>query len=381
MSIKDDVWRIAKPVARVLLPHWHASGCALSPAEAQAAVCASSYLPHTLYSTDDSSVQFSPLVPDALDLSVVVPVYNAEAFLEKCIGSLATQYTQYRFEIIVVNDGSTDRSAEILTALSQKYTRLKIITQENQGISAARNTGIACACGHYLSFVDNDDFVAPWFIDTLLTKAKSESADIVKCGYRIFDETMHGVVGQIQNEDAVLCGEMGVQAARYNGFVWGCMFRRSLFADIRFPDGFWYEDMITRMLLMRKCRCFVSLHAALYTHTEHSGNASKTIWNSSEIKCLDQCFLPAALAHYGECIGLGCDNGLYPVLLEEFGIQLRTRTSELPDSLRKAAFVLACQCLDTYRPQNTSPLTEQETLLDDAFANRNEWKWALCCLL
>ncbi|MEG1011364.1 MAG: glycosyltransferase [Ruthenibacterium sp.] len=381
MSIKDAVWRIAEPVARVLLPHWHGGGCRLSPDEAEAIIYASAYTPHTLYAAGDTALQLPPLLSDAIDLSIIVPVYNAEAFLEKCIGSLATQYTQYRYEIIAVNDGSTDRSAEILTALAQKYTRLKIIVQENKGISAARNTGITHACGYYISFVDNDDFVAPWFIDTLLTKAKSENADMVKCGYRVFDDNVHSIVGQVQGEDVVLCGEIGVQAARHNGFVWGCLFRRSLFSDIRFPDGFWYEDMITRMLLMRKSRCFVSLHAALYTHTEHRSNASKTVWDSGNIKCLDQYFLSEAMARYGESIGLGRDNGLYPVLLEEFGIQLRTRTAALPESLRKAAFVLACQCLDAYRPCNTAPLTQQEALLDDAFATRNEWKWALACLL
>ncbi|MEG1872652.1 MAG: glycosyltransferase, partial [Ruthenibacterium sp.] len=129
MSIKDAVWRIAEPVARVLLPHWHGGGCRLSPDEAEAIIYASAYTPHTLYAAGDTALQLPPLLSDAIDLSIIVPVYNAEAFLEKCIGSLATQYTQYRYEIIAVNDGSTDRSAEILTALAQKYTRLKIIVQ------------------------------------------------------------------------------------------------------------------------------------------------------------------------------------------------------------------------------------------------------------
>lgn len=375
MNLKDILWQAGKPAARALLPHWHGKPIALSPQEAAARVHAV-YTPMPLF-----PVEIEPLPPEQLDVSVIVPVYNAAAFLEQCISSLATQCTRRRFEIIAVNDGSTDTSAAILETLARKYTRLKIVTQENGGISAARNMGISRATGRYLTFVDNDDFVSAGFIDNLLESAERTGADFVKCGYRIFDRETQTYIGQVYNADIVLQGELGENVTRYNGFVWGCLFHRSLFENIRFPVGFWYEDMITRALLLRKSRCFANVRATLYAHTEHPQTASRTVWANTSMKSLDQYFLAAALAAYGEQIGLGRENGLYAVLLDEFGTQLRTRTAALPEALQQAVFILACECLDAYRPVRPLPLLQKQLVLDDALARRNFTKWALGCLL
>lgn len=374
-SFKERLWRIGKPAARSFLPYWRGKPISLSSQEALARLRAV-YTPVPLIFG-----AFSPLAPEQIDVSVIVPVYNAASFLEQCIGSLATQRTQRRFEIIAVNDGSTDNSAEVLQALSEKYTRLKIIAQENGGISAARNTGIENACGRYLSFVDNDDFVAPGFIDTLVDAAEKNNADFVKCGYRVFDCGEQAYINQVFDADTVVHGALNETSASYNGFVWGCLFHRSLFEHIRFPVGFWYEDMITRILLLRKSRCFVNLRATLYTHTEHTGNASKTVWANASTKSLDQFFLASELAEYGEKLGLGRENGLYLVLLEELGAQLRTRTASLSAPLVEAVFVLACECLDTYRPDKLPSLTRKQLVLADAFSRRDLQKWALGCLL
>ena len=112
-------------------------------------------------------------------VSIIVPVYNIEKYLAKCLDSLINQ-TLEDIEIICVNDGSTDNSAEILNEYAQKDCRIKIINQDNAGLSAARNTGINAANGEYIGYVDSDDWIDLNFYEKLYNAAKDTDADIVK---------------------------------------------------------------------------------------------------------------------------------------------------------------------------------------------------------
>jgi glycosyltransferase involved in cell wall biosynthesis len=121
-------------------------------------------------------------------VSVVVPVYNVESFLEECLESLLNQtYTNY--EIIAVNDGSTDGSLRILNAFAASEPRLKIINQENAGLSAARNRGIEAAKGKYILFVDSDDLVVPEMIMTIASGFEQSDSEVVTFSYSRFMET------------------------------------------------------------------------------------------------------------------------------------------------------------------------------------------------
>ena len=112
-----------------------------------------------------------------MTISVVVPIYNTSIYLSKCLESLINQ-TYKDIEIICINDGSTDNSLEILNKFQKKDNRIKIITQENQGLSAARNKGIVEANGEYISFIDSDDWVDLDFFEKLITALEKEHADI-----------------------------------------------------------------------------------------------------------------------------------------------------------------------------------------------------------
>ena len=114
-------------------------------------------------------------------VSVVVPVYNAEKYLEPCLDSLRKQ-TLKEIEIICVNDGSTDKSGEILAEYAAHDKRIKVITQENQYIGAARNRGIEAATGEYIGFVDNDDLVSPDYFEDLYNAAKKYNTDVAIAG-------------------------------------------------------------------------------------------------------------------------------------------------------------------------------------------------------
>lgn len=116
-------------------------------------------------------------------VSIIVPVYNSAPYVERCITSLINQ-TFNNIEIIVINDGSTDDSASILSKLTDQDTRINLITQENQGVCIARNNGIAQATGDYLLFVDGDDYVDPDYVEKMVTTATTNNSDLVISGYK-----------------------------------------------------------------------------------------------------------------------------------------------------------------------------------------------------
>ena len=116
-------------------------------------------------------------------ISVIVPVYNAEKTLPKCLNSIANQ-TFTDFEVILVNDGSSDSSAEICKKYAESDPRFKLISQKNAGPSAARNTGIENSTGKYLAFVDSDDYVEPEMLQEFYVAAEKYNADLTICGYK-----------------------------------------------------------------------------------------------------------------------------------------------------------------------------------------------------
>jgi len=125
---------------------------------------------------------------DLLRLSIVIPVYNVEAYLERCIRSLETQdILQNEYEIIVINDGSPDNSREVVIRLMKEFNNLKLLDQANMGVSNARNNGIALAKGTYLLFIDPDDFVEGETLKNILWRAESDHLQIYFLGYSYLD--------------------------------------------------------------------------------------------------------------------------------------------------------------------------------------------------
>lgn len=124
----------------------------------------------------------------SLKLSIIIPVYNVEAYIEKCYNSVKGNYDELQFEIIFVNDGSTDNSLNVLTNLVTPSEYITIISQENLGLSGARNTGIAAARGAYIVFLDSDDWLNFDVIQELLNYAINNELDLVSYGLEFFDE-------------------------------------------------------------------------------------------------------------------------------------------------------------------------------------------------
>ena len=177
-------------------------------------------------------------------ISIVVPVYNVEKYIHECLESIL--YQSYKnIEVIIVNDGTLDNSiAKIEDLLKDKRTRL--ISQVNQGLSAARNTGIKAALGEYISFIDSDDKVKSSFIETLYDKANETNADIVRGSFRNFD----GNIPEGWITDFNISPSRGTEALRYflnnnvSFVVWSSLYRTTFLRENRleFTEGILLED-------------------------------------------------------------------------------------------------------------------------------------------
>ena len=175
-------------------------------------------------------------------ISVIIPVYNVEKYLAECLTSVVNQ-TFKDIEIICVNDGSTDNSPKILEEFAQKDSRIKIINQENQGMSCARNAGLAVATGEYITFVDSDDYIST---DLYADMQKYLPAELICFNAKIFP--MSEKYRALQNY--IQCKFEGEQPItekiikQTNIHIWNKIFKTSVIREnnIKFPDGLYFED-------------------------------------------------------------------------------------------------------------------------------------------
>lgn len=176
-------------------------------------------------------------------ISIIIPVYNVEPYLERCVRSVLDQ--SFRdFEIILVNDGSTDRSPEICRRLASLDGRIKVFDQVNGGLSDARNTGIREASGEYIAFIDSDDWVRQDFLNELQRNLEESGADIAGCRYirtcseneLIPDSEVHC---RIYDRDEAM---EALISNRIEQVVWNKLYRRSAIEGILFEKGKYHED-------------------------------------------------------------------------------------------------------------------------------------------
>ena len=179
----------------------------------------------------------SVLIPK---ISVIIPVYNTEKYLSRCLDSIVNQ-TYKNLEIICINDGSTDNSLEILKKYAKKDKRIKVLTQVHAGQSVARNYGLKKVSGYYIGFIDSDDYIDLNYYECLYNLIKENNADIAMCGMKFVDEDKisDNITPNIVTKDFVKKIEN-----LPNGSCCDKLFKTSLFKNLSFPVGRYYEDNI-----------------------------------------------------------------------------------------------------------------------------------------
>lgn len=212
-------------------------------------------------------------------VSVIVPVYQGEKELSKCLASLVNQ-TLDEIEIIVVNDGSTDGSGEIISEFSQRFpSKIKTFTKENGGLSDARNFGLDRATGQYIGFVDADDEVSANMFAEMYALAEKHAAEMVICNIQKVNEAgkITQKLTQIPNmpERIVLEDHFSV-FADLSYFACNKIFRADLFHNKRFKKGIHYEDIQLIPQILLECRVIAQTQNYHYQYFERQGSITKT---------------------------------------------------------------------------------------------------------
>ncbi|MCH5343102.1 MAG: glycosyltransferase [Acetatifactor sp.] len=238
-------------------------------------------------------------------LSVIVPVYNmaAEGKLNFCMDSLVDQ-TIDDYEIIAVNDASTDHSLEILREYEKRYPKkVRVITYPvNRRQGGAKNEGLNAALGEWIGFIDSDDWVAPDYYEKLLARATETGADLVGCDYSLVNEHTFEVGKIVQNNTVDQTGELNEEKHRKLILRPGSMvikiYKGSVIRDnhLRFPEGIFYEDNCAGPLWSLYFRHFERVEEPLYYYYQHG---TSTVHYISEEKCRDR--MRAMELFYEEC--------------------------------------------------------------------------------
>ena len=218
-------------------------------------------------------------------ISVIVPVYKVEKYLDRCVASIAAQ-TYENLEIILVDDGSPDGCGVICDNWARKDPRVKVVHKENGGLSSARNAGVAVATGKYVGFVDSDDYIHPQMYEKLYAALTETGADVSICNYDYVDESgaadlQMREISPIKTE--VLTREQAYEkvAVLEKGYAFyvtavNKLYPRSVFEQLQFKEGFVHEDEFFVHHLFFHCSCVATIADPLYFYVQRSGSITKT---------------------------------------------------------------------------------------------------------
>lgn len=212
-------------------------------------------------------------------VSVIVPVYNVEKYLFKCLDSLVNQ-TLKDIEIIVINDGSTDNSKDIINGFSKKYPGLiKSINTKNNGIGPARNSGIKKATGKYITFVDSDDYLDINTLEKLYNHIEKEQSDVVVYDWIEVSDN-YDIINKVNIDyfSNTTLKNNKILLFNINPSPWNKLYKRNLFDDIKFPNSkIKYEDLMTIIKVLEKAKSISKLNDNLYYYLIRDNGETKTV--------------------------------------------------------------------------------------------------------
>lgn len=216
-------------------------------------------------------------------ISIVMPIYNTQNYLSRCLDSVINQ-SYKNLEIILVNDGSTDNSQGICEAYAKKDSRIKIINKNNGGLSSARNAGLDICKGKYISFIDSDDWVEEDFIESLLEGIKKENVGISIIGHKKINKEELSGTNNIDNiPKTLLTSSEAINLYMNNKLgttsVCNKLFASNLFDKIRFPKGVYYEDECILLSLFFKAQKICVNNQVKYYYLQREGSIINSNYN------------------------------------------------------------------------------------------------------
>jgi glycosyltransferase involved in cell wall biosynthesis len=323
------------------------------------------YLKQIHPDTGESSFCENLLIPekDRVDLEIIIPVYNTERYIKECIDSALSQETKYSFRVVVVNDGSTDRSPEIINTYLND-PRVLIINQENRGFSGARNRALEKICGRYVTFLDSDDRLPKDAVEKLMNIAYNGNFDLVGGGYRRF--------GSGRFTSTVL-----PQTGQFFGFPWGKVYRADLWKRMHFPRHYWYEDTVCGLIIHDMALSKTTIQEPVYEY--RINRKSITFSSRGNPKEIDTLWVTLRLIEDREKLGLPFDNKFLDRILKQCRINT-IRICSLGDSRANMAnFQASRELYFCYHKAYQSQIKANQPM-EEAIIHNNYWQFILACL-
>lgn len=216
-------------------------------------------------------------------VSIIVPIYNAEKYLKRCINSLVNQ-TYSDIEIILVNDGSTDNSKKICEAAAVKDARIEIINIKNQGVSVARNKGLEVAKGEYISFVDADDYVEADYVEQLLVTLKNKNVDIAYCSAVIEDENKKIIQVEYTTSKLIKTKNYDWNSNEAHCVVRGAIYPKNIIKGLKFDKNLYVgEDTYFFAQCLKRTSSVYCLKSNLYHYVQYKNSESHGKFNKKKL--------------------------------------------------------------------------------------------------
>lgn len=226
-------------------------------------------------------------------ISILVPVYNVEKYLSRCLDSILAQtYTDY--ELVLVDDGSTDQSGALCDAYAAEHDCIRVIHQKNAGLAQVRNVSVAAARGEYITFVDSDDAIEPAYLETLMRDLRETGSDISICSWsEVSDDGTRTELTWDHKEKGfqVWTTDQAVKSLLYqkgiDNNMWGKLFTSAVLKDVVFPAGKVYEDIAAAYQIFLKGRRVCYRPEALYLYTCNTSGISQSAFSPRRMDLVD----------------------------------------------------------------------------------------------
>ncbi|MEN6316053.1 MAG: glycosyltransferase family 2 protein [Clostridiaceae bacterium] len=319
---------------------------------------------------------YNPTILDNLDLSIVIPAYNVSNYIDACITSILSQVTKYKYNIIIINDGSQDDTEQKL----QKYKNrdnILIINQTNNGQAFARNRALEYCDGKYLMFVDADDILLQGTIEKLLNIANGNDYDIIE-----------GVIISFHNQEAILDDAKKltkkIRVFEYSknpyhvlsskGYSPGKIFKRELWNQIRYPEGYIFEDTIIKLVVRRYCKRCAFYDDYVYGYRY---NVNSTTRSGNAIRALDALWVLPKVIEISKELNISTDKIFYLLILNHLGILMRNIVYNLDTIIQKYVLVISSEIIKEYYLDNSRRLPFLFKLLEKSIITLNFDNWIL----
>lgn len=302
------------------------------------------------------------------DLQIVIPAYNVEDYMEACMESVLTQKTQYTYHVVLVDDGAKDKTPEICDKYAD-HPNVTVIHQKNRGLSGARNAGMEALFGRYLLFLDSDDLLVEGAVEGLLDTAYRHDCDLVEGGAYYLEGERRSIMHRYSQDRPV-----SDPYRQLHGHAWGKLYKRELFANLGFPEGYWYEDSLLSFLVFSMAR---NIWQSAQMTTAYRINQSGIVRSSKgKPRAVETYYITEMLMQQRKDAGLPMDSAFFSFLLLQLRLN-QNRLEQLDTQIQESVFVLSCDLLETcFAPEM---FRGREKQLIRALKTRDFGMFRMCC--